>query len=182
VSTPEARPAPASDRETWAEAAFDILGGVARKYHAVVEYTELGVQIQERSGLATKVAVGNWIGGALQLVADRCVKEGIPPLTSLVVRRDNGMVGDNYKLVLAATGADPIEVVMQREKHAAQSRLACYRWADAAGLPADGGRAALTPRLAASAARRAKANPAPVKVCPTCNMALLPVGTCDTCG
>lgn len=171
-----------TDRETWAEAAYDILGGIAGHYNAVVEYTQLGEQIQERSGVATRMAVRNWIGGALELVADRCVREGVPPLTSLVVRRDNGMVGEGYQVVLTATGAAPIEDVMKREKHAAQSRLECYQWANAAGLPADGGRPALTPKLAASAARKAKANPPPAKVCPTCNMALLPIGVCDTCG
>jgi len=168
-----------TDRETWAESAYEILVGVAGRYHAVVEYTELGEEIQERSGVATRSAVRNWIPGALELVVHRCVTEGIPPLTSLVVRKDTGMVGDGYTAVLTATGVAPIEDTMQRESHAAQSRLECYRWAEAADLPADGGRAALAPKLAASAARKAKANPAPAKVCPVCNMALLPTGECD---
>ena len=170
-----------SDRETWAESAYEILVGVAGRYHAVVEYTQLGEEIQQRSGVETRQAVRSWIPGALELVAHRCVSEGIPPLTSLVVRKDNGMVGAPYAAALAALGAAPLDDEMQREKHAAASRLECYRWADAKGLPADGGRAALTPKLAASAARKAKANrPAP-KVCPTCNMALLPTGVCDNC-
>ncbi len=170
-----------TDRETWAEAAYEILAGVAGDYQAVVEYTQVGEEIQERSGVATTKAVRNWIPGVLELVANRCVTDGIPPLTSLVVRKDTGMVGDGYDAVLAATGAGPIDDAMKKERHAAQSRLECYRWANAAGLPADGGRASLTPRLAASAARKAKANPAPAKVCPTCNMALLPTGVCDSC-
>ena len=182
MSTTEGLPATKTDRETWAEAAYDILGGVAGEYHAVVEYTTLGEEIQERSGVATRMAVRNWIGGALELVADRCVSEGIPPLTSLVVRKDTGMVGDQYNLVLTATGAAAIDDPLQREKHAAQSRLECYQWAKATGLPADGGRAALAPKLAASTARKAKANPPPAKVCPKCNMALLPIGICDSCG
>lgn len=170
-----------TDRETWAETAYEILVGVAGRYHAVVEYTQLGEEIQERSGVETRTAVRNWIGGALELVAHRCVNEGVPPLTSLVVRKDNGMVGAPYAAALAALGVDPPEDEMQREKHAARSRLECYRWADATGLPADGGRAALTPKLAASAARKAKANPPATKVCPSCNMALLPTGVCDSC-
>ena len=147
----------------------------------MVEYTQLGEEIQERSGVETRSAVRNWIPGVLELVATRTVSEGIPPLTSLVVRKDTGMVGDGYDAVLNATGADLIEDPMQREKHAAQSRLECYRWANASDLPADGGRAALTPKLAASAARKAKANPPATKVCPKCNMALLPIGICDSC-
>lgn len=170
-----------TDRETWAESAYEILGGVAGRYHAVVEYTQLGEDIQERSGVATTKAVRNWIPGVLGLVADRCVAEGVPPLTSLVVRKDTGMVGDGYDVVLVATGAKPIDDAMKREKHAAQARLECYRWANATGLPADGGRPALTPKLAASAARKAKANPPAAKVCPRCNMALLPIGVCDSC-
>jgi hypothetical protein len=170
-----------TDRETWAEAAYEVLAGHAGRYHSVIEYTQLGEEIQERSGVATRMAVRTWIPGALELVVHRCVSEGIPPLTSLVVRKDTGMVGDGYDAVLAATGAPPIDDAMQREHHAAASRLECYRWADATGLPADGGRAALAPKLAAAAARKAKANPPAAKVCPKCNMALLPIGVCDNC-
>jgi hypothetical protein len=168
-----------TDRETWAETAYKNLVGVAGRYRAVVEYTQLGDEIQQSSGVTTTKAVRNWIGPVLELVADRCVSEGIPPLTSLVVRKDTGMVGDTYDAVLAATGAAPIDDPMKRESHAAQSRLECYRWANAEDLPADGGRAALAPKLAASAARKAKANPPAQKVCPVCNMALLPSGECD---
>ena len=170
-----------ADHETWAKSAYEILAEVASSYHAVVEYTQLGEDIQERSGVPTSKAVRNWIPGVLRLVADRCVSEGVPPLTSLVVRKDTGMVGDGYDAVLTATGAAPIDDPMQKENHAAQSRLECYRWAEASDLPADGGRAALTPKLAASASRKRKANPPAAKVCPTCNMAMLPSGTCDSC-
>ncbi len=170
-----------TDREPWAETAYDILVEVAGRYHGVVAHTELGDEIQQRSGVTTTKAVRNWIGGVLELVMHRCVSEGIPPLTSLVVRKDTGMVGDTYNAVLTATGATPIADVMLREKHAAQSRLECYRWASAEDLPADGGRAALAPKLAAATARKAKANPPAAKVCPTCNMALLPTGVCDSC-
>ncbi|KAA1419183.1 hypothetical protein F0U44_12080 [Nocardioides humilatus] len=170
-----------TDREVWAEAAYKILGGVAGNYHAVVEYSQLGDEIQALSGVTTTRPVRSWIGSTLELVADRCVTEGIPPLTALVVRKDTGMVGETYDVVLTAIGADLIPDVMQREKHAAQSRLQCYQWANAEGLPPDGGRAALAPRLAASTARHAKLNPAPAKVCPKCNMALLPTGVCDSC-
>lgn len=171
-----------TDSETWAESAYEILREVAGRYQAVVEYTQLGQDLQERSGITTTKVTRSWVPGVLGLVADRCVAEGVPPLTSLVVRKDTGMVGDGYDAVLAVTGASPIDDPIKRERHAAQARLECYRWAGAEGLPADGGHAALTPKLAASVARKAKANPAPAKVCPTCNMALLPTGVCDSCG
>lgn len=170
-----------TDRETWADSAYDILVGVAGRYHAVVEHTQLGEEIQQSTGVLTRSPARNWVPGVLELVADRCISGGVPPLTSLVVRKDNGMVGDMYDPVLTALGVDPHDDPMKRESHAAQSRLECYRWAGASGLPADGGRAALAPKLAASTARKAKANPAPAKVCPSCNMALLPTGECDSC-
>ena len=44
--------------------------------------------------MATAEAVRNWIPGVIELVAERCVTEGVPPLTSLVVRKDTGMVGE----------------------------------------------------------------------------------------
>lgn len=171
-----------TDRETWAETSYEILVGVAGRYQAVIEYTQLGEEIQQRSGVETRSAVRTWIPGVLELVTNRCISEGIPPLASLVVRKDTGMVGDGYDAVLKALGADPIDDPMQRERHAAQSRLECYQWANAEDLPADGGRAALAPKFAASTARKAKANPPAAKVCPTCNMALLPTGVCDSCG
>lgn len=170
-----------TDRETWADSAYDILVGVAGRYHAIVEHTQLGEEIQQSSGVATGSPVRSWVPGVLQLVADRCASAGVPPLTSLVVRRDTGMVGDMYNPVLNGLGVDRFDDPMQRESHAAQSRLECYRWANAAGLPADGGRAALAPKLAASAARKRKANPPAAAVCPRCNMALLPTGVCDSC-
>jgi hypothetical protein len=68
--------------------------------------------------------------------------------------------------------------------HAADERLACYRFHDAVRLPEDGGTAALTPRLASSRARARKVarEAVPVNTCPTCFMAIPATGVCDNCG
>lgn len=171
------------DKDTWAEDAYDVLVEVASRYHAVIEYSELGEAVQLRTGVTTRMAIRNWIGGVLEVVVHRCAREGIPALTSLVVRKDSGMVGEGYDAVLGAEGIPPLEDVMQRENHAALARLECYRWAKAPDLPPDGGRPALAPKLAAKTARERKAAPArPAAVCPACNMAIPTTGRCDNCG
>lgn len=170
-------------KEIWAATAYDILVEVAGRYHAVIEYSELGEEIQRRSGVRTGMAIRNWIGGVLEVVVHRCAREDIPALTALVVRKNTGMVGEGYDAVLRLEGISPLEDAMQRENHAAQARLQCYRWAKAADVPPDGGAPALAPRLAATVERQRKAQPQrPVRVCPDCNMAVPATGACDNCG
>ena len=128
------------------------------------------------------MAIRNWIGGVLEIVVHKCAREGSPALTALVVRKNSGMVGEGYDAVLRAEGIPPLEDEMQRENHAAQARLACYRWAKAPDLPPDGGTAALAPILAAKVARQRKSTPArPSAFCPHCNMAIPTTGRCDNC-
>ena len=177
-------PAPSitNDVEVWAAAAYDHLVEVAGGYRAVIEHRELAEAIDRRGGVPTPPVVRTWIGATLALVNERCTREGTPPLTSLVVRKDTGMVGPLYDTVLKAAGTPLFDDPMQREEHAAQARLECYRWAGAEGLPANGGYPSLAPRLAQSIARKAKANPPAAKICPSCQMVLLPTGVCDSCG
>jgi hypothetical protein len=91
---------------------------------------------------------------------------GQPPLTSLVVGRDDDL-------------------------YAARLRLECYRWAGSA--PAGGGepaplsvtvnkppRAAREPK--APAPKRVAKSDKPIAVCPSCFMALPATGICDNCG
>ncbi|WP_107771029.1 hypothetical protein [Nocardioides sediminis] len=171
-----------SNKDVWAEAAYDILVEVAGRYHAVIEYSELGEEIQRRSGVTTRMAIRNWIGGVLEIVVHRCARNRIPALTALVVRKNTGMVGDGYDAVLRAEGIPPLEDAMQRENHAAQARLQCYRWARASDLPPDGGVPALAPKLAATVERQRKAQaPRPARVCLRCNMAIPATGACDNC-
>ena len=168
-------------REVWAEAAYDHLAEVARDYRAVIEHGQLAAEIQRRTGVPTPTVVRTWIGGTLKLMTDRCVREGAPPLAALVVRKDTGMVGEMYDAVLRAVGTPLFDDPMQREEHASRARLECYRWAEAPNLAAGGGHPALAPRLAQSIARKARANPPAAKICPSCQMVLLPTGVCDSC-
>jgi hypothetical protein len=171
-----------SNKEIWAATAYDILVEVASRYHAVIEYSELGEEIQRRSGVNTRMAIRNWIGGVLEIVVHRCAREGAPALTALVVRKHTGMVGEGYDAVLRVEEIPPLEDAMQRENHAAHARLQCYRWAQAPDLPPDGGVPALAPNLAASVERQRKAqHTRPVQVCTMCHMAVPATGLCDTC-
>jgi hypothetical protein len=172
------------NKDVWAATAYDILVEVAGRYHEVIEYSELGEEIQRRSGVTTGMAIRNWIGGVLEIVVHRCAREGIPALTALVVRKHTGMVGEGYDAVLRAEGIPPLEDALQRENHAAEARLRCYRWAQAAGLPPDGGAPALAPNLAARVVRQRKEaqSQRPVQVCPHCHMAVPATGVCDNCG
>jgi hypothetical protein len=110
---------------------------VARSYHSVIHYGELAKEIQGSTHVHTNLLVQNWIGSVLGRVARRCQSEALPPFTSLVVHKDDGKVGEGYKAVLQLTGQGSISDEAEREKHAATSRLECYRWAGSA--PADGG-------------------------------------------
>jgi len=166
----------------WVLAAHDILTDVAGTYQAVIRHAELAEQVQERSSIRTSQDQRNWIGGVLGPVVHLCHRSGEPPLTALVVRKHDGQVGEGYDEVLSVAGLRHLTDPVAREKHAAQSRLECYRWAGSA--PVDGGEAVL-----AVAATRAKVvrerRPAkvdvPVLTCPRCFMALPSTGVCDTC-
>jgi hypothetical protein len=172
-----------NDKESWSAAAYDVLVEVAGRYHAVIEYSELGEEVQQRSGVSTRMAIRNWIGGVLELVVQRCHREGLPALTSLVVRKDSGMVGDGYDAVLKVQGIAPHGDVMEREQHAAHARLDCYRWARASDLPPDGGQPALAPKLAQKVQRRRRErSERTVSVCPACFIELPATGQCDNCG
>lgn len=113
--------------DTWGSKAFDILTGVARSYHAVIEYGTLAQEAQVASGVHTSVPFRYWIGSVLRRVVDRCHDKGIPPLTSLVVHSTDGKVGVGYSAVLEAAGDPPVEDELAREHHAAAARLECYR-------------------------------------------------------
>jgi hypothetical protein len=135
--------------------------------------------VQERSGIQTSQAVHHWIGDVLGRVARDCAERDEPLLSSLCVNAV-GEVGPSYAAaVLALTGEAPADP----DDHGARQRLACYQHFGAEGLPADGGSSALVPRLAEARSRALRAAKAsrPVATCPTCHMALLPTGACDTC-
>lgn len=122
-----ATPTPQEIRDAWATEAYTILVGVAGTYHAVITYKELAEKIQDRTGFRTKVRLHHWIGATLGRVVREAHRRGDPPLTALVVHSDDGMVGTGYREVLEVAGEPPVEDVLEREQHAADARLACYR-------------------------------------------------------
>ncbi|MBO1419709.1 hypothetical protein J0670_34535 [Streptomyces sp. FH025] len=167
----------------WTRAAYPALTDVARRYHAVITYGELAEQVQQASGVRTRIDQRHWIGKVLALVVREAHRRGDPPLTALVVHAADGKVGAGYQDVLAVAGQPPLADEMDREQHAAAARLACYRHFGA-DLPADGGIPALAPRLRASVARKAAAATVarPPAICPTCFLELPATRVCDSCG
>lgn len=68
-----------------------ILIGCAAN-HQVITYGRLA----DRVGLLTP----NWLSAALDLLAEWCLREGLPPITSLAVAEDTGAPGPTYRLPL----------------------------------------------------------------------------------
>lgn len=175
------KPTAQEAREAWGAEAYSILIDVAQTYHAVITYKELAEEIQSRTGIRTKTLLHNWIGPVLGRVVREAHHRGDPPLTALVVHTDDGKVGSGYREVLAVSGEPPVEDELEREHHAAEARLACYRRFGAT-LPPGGGVPALAPRLQASVERRRERADKPPRVCDRCFVQLPSTGICDSCG
>ena len=160
-----------------------ILTRVAGTYQGLIEYAELGAEVQEAASIRSSRPVRSWIGPVLCRVAQENHARNEPALTSLVVHKADGIVGVGYDEALTLAGIAPIEDPVAREKHAAQARLECYRWAGAT-MPASGGRAAVSPRFEQIQARLRKERRAAEQptICTSCYMAIPPTGVCDNCG
>lgn len=169
--------------EVWAPEAHRILTRVAGTYQGLIQYGDLAEELQETTGIRTRKQVRTWLGPVLALVARGNHERGEPSLPALVVNKSDGTVGPAYDEVLRVTGDDQIDDPVAREKHAAATRLECYRWAGAT-LPDDGGRAALSPRFEQIQVRLRKERRAAEQpnICATCFMAIPPTGVCDNCG
>ena len=190
VEAPEDAPATGTWREAadvgieatrteWAEAARPVLLEAARTYRAVVTYKELAAAVQFQTGIRTKQPIHYWVGDVLARVSRDCAARDEPLLSALCVN-SKGSVGPTYAEVVGElTG----EVPADPDDHASRVRLELHRLHDAEGLPEGGGNAALVPMLAQARTRerKAAAQMRPVPTCPTCMMALLPTGVCDTC-
>lgn len=158
--------------------ALSTLVAVAGTYGAVVTYTELSLKVQQLSGLTTTMGVQNWIGKLLGRVVRDAHRDGLPPLTALVVRAHDGMVGDGYAEVLAVAGEIGLNDSLAREEHAAISRLRCYRHFGAP-MPEDAP-PLLSPKLAAAILSRRQREARPVvAVCASCFMELPANGVCS---
>lgn len=174
--------AQADAEAAWAELAPQVLAQVAKTYQALITHTDLAARLQDETGIRTRSNPQTWLGRVLAIAAADDVEQGRPPLTSLVVHRAHGTVGAPYAEVLRLRGQDAIDDEVALERHAAEARMECYRWADA-NLPADGGHSALSPRydMVLTRGRRKARQEAEANVCPTCFMAIPPTGECDNC-
>lgn len=172
---------PADEAEAaWATHAHAVLTDVAKEYGGLINHVELGAEVQRRSGIQTRSQVQKWIGRVLEPVAQQCHSQGEPPLTALVIQKTDGMVGENYDAVIKTTGQSAIKDDLKRELHAGESRLECYR-RYSQDLPADGGRAMLSPQLQLQRQRQQDTRRRyPVEhVCTTCFTVLPTSGICD---
>lgn len=167
---------------TWAARTPEILAEVAKSYQGLISHTDLAARLQADTGVRTRSNPQTWLGRVLAISAADDLAQGRPALTSLVVHRVNGTVGAPYAEALKLAGHDPIDDEVKLERHAAEARMECYRWAGAP-LPADGGHAALSPRydMVLTRGRRKARQEAEPDVCPTCFMAIPPTGDCDNC-
>jgi hypothetical protein len=164
----------------WTTSALSILEGVARRYRGTITYKELAEEVQEATGIHTRMLMMHWIGQVLGGASRESHRRGQPMLSALCVHAD-GTVGDGYAEAVVENygGIPPADLDM----HAAEERLRCYRHFGA-DLPPDGGIPALTPQVAARRARLAgQARPhAPERPsCPRCHLTLPVSGVCDYC-
>jgi hypothetical protein len=168
-------------RDEWARAAFDILVRTASRFNGLIVYSDLAQQVQDETGLYTRASQRNWIGGVLGKVVRRCHAEGLPPLTALVVHKHDGQVGTGYDEVLLTAGLQPIHDQMEREQHAANARLDCYRrWCP--NIPPNA-KPALSPQMQAKATwhrRQTRPQERP-PTCPRCFTEMARDGFCPQC-
>lgn len=165
----------------WAREALRVLRETASRYNATITYSDLADEVQRCTGLRTKTDQRNWIGGVLGIVVWACHQRGLPPLTALVVHKHDGQVGPGYDEVLRVAGLSPINDQLEREQHAAASRLACYR-VFCAAVPADA-EPTLTLKMQTTVDRRRTLKvELHAPVCPRCFIQLpLAGGDCPNC-
>lgn len=160
----------------WVPIAHDSLVQTASNYNRTTTYKELTEAVQLRSGIRTKMLIGNWSGKLLEQVAVGAAAVGEPPLTALCVHQD-GTIGAGYRQAPKSVSSDPSTDV---DDLAAHHRLLCYQ-RYAVDLPVDGGVPTLTPKVVESRARRAKGRERQRTVCPIHFMELSATGACAEC-
>lgn len=164
----------------WTAAALPVLERVGHTYRATITYKELADEVQEATGIRTRVLMMNWIGQVLGWASRQSHRQGQPMLSALCVHSD-GTVGEGYGEAVAENygGSPPADLDM----HAAEERLHCYRYFGAE-LPPGGGTPALTPQVAARRewkANQARAHTPDQPSCPRCHITLPMSGICDYC-
>lgn len=179
-SNPEVQVAWGEAMAAWTDAVVPELQKVASHYGASITYSDLAEAIQARTGYRTRTQLANWIGKVLEVVVRRTMTEALPPLTSLVVHKDSGGVGDGYY-----NREHPQHTIVdeaQLQLTAAEDRLKCYRHY-CATVPDDAAPQMTQMFLSKRAARIVGGRKDPIDVvCPRCFIAVPLTGVCDTCG
>ncbi|GAB3879493.1 hypothetical protein [Terrabacter terrigena] len=176
----------------WAKHAYEVLVETAGRYDAVITYSELAEEVQRRSSLWSKSEMRTWIGGLLADMAKVNHARDEPPLTSLVVHKQDGRASSGYDEARRLAGQRPLDDPDERETQAANARLECYRhWG--ADVPADARptvhtrtreareRSPRTSRSVPGATSRAANEERRGAVCPTCFMEMPLSGVCPNC-
>jgi hypothetical protein len=176
-----------------AKAARELLLGVASKFRATITDRELAANVQRRARISVSGS-DDWLGEILKMVVHVCHQIAEPPLTSLVVRSEDGHVGEVFDEVRRTQELPLVSDDAEREEVAAMARLDCYR-RFAPEVPADAKPTAPTQSAAASrrvAGSRARPtvrprrdpseNRAPFVLCPSCFIQTPPGVECQNCG
>ena len=160
-----------------------MLRETASRYGATISYPDLAEAVQHRSGAHTQAQPRTWLGPVLRLVATACHGRDLPPLTSLAVNARDGRVGPSYDSVRQVAGLPPFADERERERHAAEDRLACYQHF-CAEVPEDAAPVLPPPTRTAPVTTQRKPQPVELRapVCPSCFLEMpLMGGDCPNC-
>lgn len=163
----------------WANAAIPILENVASQYNGYIFYKDLGERLFRETGVHTTIQLGNWIGKPLGAVLHHCHEQGLPALSSLVVRSGNGMVGEGFNEYLRMAGREIVADPLELEWVAAAERLKCYQLY-CAQIP-ENAKQSLTREYAERIGRKTPGAPQPLPVCTNCGTVLPRSMQCDYC-
>ena len=160
-------------RAAWAEAARPILIEVAQHYQAVIIYEELAAGSSASRGSRARASD---TGSATCSTACPAIRSAVASLLSALCVNAEGRVGEGYADAVAArTG----ELTGDGDDHAAEQRVACYRYFEAPDLPAEGGSAALRQEPHVVRGSRRSGSPRRPRRVPTCNTQLPATKVCD---
>ncbi|PBB08252.1 hypothetical protein CKW39_10640 [Kocuria sp. WRN011] len=165
--------------EVWTDAAILILQDVASRFGGYITYGQLADRLFEKTQIRTRMRLSNWIGRPLGAVLEHCHAHGLPALSALVVRTQDGMVGDGFNEFFRLKHRAHLDDPLQLEWVAAQERLSCYRLY-CADVPADA-TPMLTRQYVQRLDRKTSAPRTSQVLCSNCGMVLPTSGRCDWC-
>jgi hypothetical protein len=165
--------------DTWEPFAIAKLMETAKQYNATVTYGQVRDHVWTATGIRHDGLLSNWVGQLLNRVIKHCNEQGIPHLSSLVVKED-GTVGEGFRAALS--DPEQARTLEDLDDLAAEMRLECYRHFGAE-LPPDGGKPTLTPKAKYTRDKKDRTTPPrEMKQCPECFLTMPASGVCETCG